>query len=235
MNKISSISLFFPAYNEEKNIGESITKALDVLKQITSTYEIIVVNDGSKDNTSIVVNEFAKNNSNVRLIEHQKNKGYGEGLKSGISAARYEYIFFTDSDLQFDLNELKIFIGYVPEYDMVVGYRKNRSDHIIRLVNAKLWNVANRILFGLKIRDMDCAFKLFRRDLAQNISLTTGGAMTSVEIFIKFKDLGAKIKELPVTHLPRKAGFQTGANLNVILRAFNEMFKVFLVRNGWKK
>lgn len=233
MNK-PSISAFFPAYNEEKNIGKSIEKALEVLAQITSTYEVIVVDDGSKDKTASVVEEYAKNNSYVRLVKHTVNKGYGEGLKSGISAAKYDYIFFADADLQFDLDELKIFTEYIPEYDLVIGYRKHRSDPKIRLLNAKLWNIANRIMFGLKVRDIDCAFKLFRRDLVQKISITSGGAMTSAEMLLKLNDIGATIKELPVTHMPRKMGSQTGAKLHVIVRAFREMWRLYSVEMGDK-
>ncbi len=231
MDKSPSISVFFPAYNEEKNIGESIKKAIEVLSQITNNYEVIAVNDGSKDKTSEVVKELVNIDDHVRLIEHPINMGYGQGLKSGISASRYDYIFFTDADLQFDLSELKIFVKYIPEYDMVIGYRKHRSDPFIRTVNAKLWNIANRILFGLKVRDIDCAFKLLKKDILQKVSLSTGGAMTSAEMLIKMKDLGATVKELPVTHMPRKAGTQTGAKLHVILRAFKEMGKVFIERN----
>ena len=233
MNK-RSISVFFPAYNEEKNIGKSIEKALEVLEQVTDTYEVIVVDDGSKDKTSSVVEEYAKNNSHVRLVKHPVNKGYGEGLKSGIAAAKYDYIFFADADLQFDLDELKIFTEYIPEYDLVIGYRKNRSDPKIRLLNAKLWNIANRIMFGLRVRDIDCAFKLFRKDLIRKISITSGGAMTSAEMLLKLNNIGATIKELPVTHMPRKMGTQSGAKLHVIFRAFREMWRLYSVEMGDK-
>jgi glycosyltransferase involved in cell wall biosynthesis len=235
MKNSPSISIFFPAYNEEKNISTSIEKALNTVQQITDTYEVIVVDDGSKDKTSEIVQRYAKNNPHVRLIQHSKNKGYGDALKSGIGGARYDYIFFTDSDLQFDLDELKIFATYIPQYDTVIGYRKNRNDPFIRIVNAKLWNIANRILFGLKVKDIDCAFKLLRRDMVQKISILSGGAMISAEMLIKLDDLGITIKELPVTHFPRTMGSQTGANIHVIIRAFKEMWKLFLLRNGMEK
>jgi glycosyltransferase involved in cell wall biosynthesis len=234
MKKTHSISVFFPAYNEEKNIKASIEKALETLVQITDTYEVIVVNDGSHDNTALVVQEFAKKNSHVKLVQHERNKGYGEGLKSGISSAKYDYIFFTDSDLQFDLNELKTFVEYIPEYDVVIGYREIRNDPKIRLLNANLWNIANRILFGLKVRDIDCAFKLLKRDQMQKIRLTSGGAMTSAEILLKLNEMGVKMKELPVTHFSRKAGTQTGAKPSVILRAGKEMWHLYSVEMGEK-
>lgn len=234
MKNKPSISIFFPAYNEEKNIGKSIEKALEVLEKITDTYEVIVVNDGSKDRTSSVVEEYKKKNSHVKLIEHVKNKGYGEGLKSGINACIYDYIFFTDADLQFDLNELSNFTPHIPEYNMVIGFRKKRKDPFIRLVNAKLWNLANRIMFGLKVCDIDCAFKLIKSDLIKKVNLTSGGAMTSAEMLLKLNDLGAKIKELPVTHLPRKMGSQTGAKPRVIFRAFREMWRLYSIEMGDK-
>ncbi len=234
MNNKPSISAFFPAYNEEKNIGECVKQTVKVLSEITDKYEVIVIDDGSKDSTSEIVETFVKQNEHVKLIKHPQNRGYGDALKTGLQAVRYDYIFFTDSDLQFDLNELKTFAEYIPKYDVVIGYRKNRRDPKIRLLNAKLWNIANWVMFGLKVKDIDCAFKLFKKDLMDKITLTTGGAMTSAEMLLKFNDLGAKIKELPVTHLPRKMGLQTGANIKVILRAFKEMWKLYSVEMGEK-
>jgi glycosyltransferase involved in cell wall biosynthesis len=234
MNTKPSISAFFPAYNEEKNIGQCISETVKVLSEVTDTYEVIVIDDGSKDNTAKIVENYAHENAHVKLIRHQTNKGYGDALKTGLKAVKYEYIFFTDSDLQFDLSELKKFTQYIPEYDVVIGYRQNRRDPKIRLINAKLWNIVNRIMFGLKVKDIDCAFKLFRKDLMDKIVLTTGGAMTSAEMLLKFNDLGATIKELPVTHLPRTMGSQTGANIKVILRAFKEMWRLYSVEMGEK-
>ncbi len=229
-----SLSIFFPAYNEEKNIIKSIEAALIVARSITKTYEVIVVNDGSRDATATLVQECAHKDPHVRLIDHEKNKGYGDALKSGLAHSKYDFIFFTDADLQFDLSELKNFCEYATKYDVIIGYRKNRQDHWMRLVNAKLWNIANRVLFGLKVRDIDCAFKLMRKEYLQKISLSAGGAMISAEMLLKLQETGARIIELPVTHYKRIEGSPTGANPKVILRAGKEMWRLYSVEMGEK-
>ena len=234
MTNKPSISIFFPAYNEEKNIGRAIEESLEALSKLTDTYEVIVVDDGSRDRTAEIVKSFVQKNNHVRLVQHDKNKGYGEGLKSGIRASQYDYVFFTDSDLQFDLNELSLLTEYIPEYDVVIGYRKNRRDSFIRLINAKLWNLANKIMFGLKVRDIDCAFKLFRRDILNKVNLTSGGAMISAELLLKLHHLGASIKEVGVTHFPRTEGSPTGAKPKVIIRAFEEMWRLYSIEMGDK-
>ncbi len=221
------ISIFFPAYNEEDNIAETVRQAEEVVQRITDTYEIIVVNDGSKDDTGPIADQIALVNSRVRVIHHSPNQGYGGALWSGFQAAKYDWVFFTDADLQFRLDELVNLAEHIPENDVVLGYRAPRKDPFMRLVNAWGWNLLNRFLFGLKVRDIDCAFKLMRRDLVASLPVKSRGAMISAEILIRLQRKGIVFKEVPVTHLPRLHGEATGAKPAVIIRAFKELFGLY--------
>jgi len=224
---VTSLSVFFPAYNEEENIESSVKQADAVLRTLVSDYEIIVVNDGSKDRTGEIAEELALKNPRVRVVHHNPNQGYGAAVWSGIQAAEKEYIFFTDADLQFDLSEIKYLVEHAQDHDVVIGYRAKRRDPFMRLVNAKGWNVLNRILFGLRVRDIDCAFKLFKRDLVKNLPIASRGAMMSAEFLIRLSRQGVTFKEVPVTHLPRVKGSPTGAKPSVIARAFKEMLQIY--------
>ena len=227
LNKRLSISIFFPAHNEEANIAKAIEAALSAVQKIDADYEIIVVNDGSSDRTGVIAENFAKENSRIRVINHPANLGYGAAVWTGIQASTKEYIFFTDADLQFDMEELSRLTQYVPEYEVVLGYRAKRQDSFMRLLNAYGWNVLNRILFGLKVKDIDCAFKLFKNEIVKILPTESRGAMLSAEILIQLQKKRIKFKEVPVTHLPRTAGSPTGAKPSVIFRAFREMMRVY--------
>jgi glycosyltransferase involved in cell wall biosynthesis len=219
----NSISAIFPAYNEEHNITRTVESARAILSQVAREWEIIVVNDGSKDDTQRICEELAKSVPGVRVIQHPHNRGYGAALKSGISAARHELIFFSDSDGQFDLEELPKFLEHTNRYDIVAGYRANRQDPVHRLVNAWGWNVLVRTLLGIRVRDIDCAFKVFRREVFEKIQVRAVGAMVNTEILAQATKFGMRIKELEVRHLPRCFGRSTGANLFVICKAFREL------------
>jgi len=222
-----SLSVFFPAYNEEANIQKTIETADAVLRAITQEYELIVVNDGSRDQTGKLAEEVARKNSRVRVIHHEKNLGYGAAVWSGMHAARYPWIFFTDADLQFDFSEISKLIAHIPEYRVVLGYRAPRRDSFMRLLNAKGWNWLVRSLFGLKVRDIDCAFKLIERKLVVDLPLETRGATMSAEMLIRLQRKGIVWKEVPVSHFPRSYGSPTGAKPAVIWRAFRELFCLY--------
>ncbi len=224
-----TLSIFFPAHNEEENIAATITSATRVAEQspYISAYEIIIIDDGSTDRTALFAREIAQTNPNVRVISHAQNKGYGAALKTGLAAARMDYVFFTDADLQFDIVELQNLLVHLPTYDVVIGYRAPRQDPWMRLLNARGWNILNRLFFGLRVRDIDCAFKIFKRELVQNIELSSEGAMINAEMLIKLKRDNVRIKEVPVSHLPRKAGSATGAKPSVIFRAVREMVTLY--------
>jgi glycosyltransferase involved in cell wall biosynthesis len=225
MKKIKSLSLCFPAYNEERIITKTVEEATIVGNLFCENFEIVIVDDGSKDKTPIILDYLSKTNNRLKVIHQKLNKGYGAALSKVLHSATKELIFFSDSDLQFNLREITKLIKYINDYDVVIGYRNNRKDPYIRLINAKLWGVLNRIFFGLKVRDIDCAFKLFHHRVINDLQLESHGAMVSAEMLIKIFDLGYKVKEVPVTHLPspNKTFGTTGAKPTVIVKALKEL------------
>ncbi len=227
MPKVSSLSVFFPCYNEEANVENMVRKAQGILPEVALQYEIIPVNDGSKDKTGEIINRLVQEDPHVHPVHHEKNKGYGGAVVSGYNAAKYDYVFFTDGDLQFDLREITLLIEKLDEGDLILGYRKNRRDPWHRKLNAFMWGSLVKFLFGFQVRDVDCAFKLIKRRVIDKVQLSAGGAMVSTELLARANKAGFRFVEVGVTHYPRVAGSQTGANLKVILRAFSELFKLY--------
>lgn len=162
MPKVSSLSFFFPCYNEEANVEKMIWQAQKVLSEVAEKWEIIPVNDGSKDKTAEIIENLAKEDPNIHPVHHGNNKGYGGAVISGYNASKYDYVFFTDGDLQFDLREITLLIEKIDEGDLIVGYRRNRRDSLIRKINAFMWGTLVRFLFDFQVRDVDCAFKLIK-------------------------------------------------------------------------
>ncbi len=224
---VTSLSVFFPCYNEQDNIERVIKSAIDVLVPLKMDYEIIIVNDGSKDRTGQIADSLAAENKHIKVVHHQPNRGYGAALQSGFKAATKEYVFYTDGDGQFDIKELPPLFKYMADYDIVSCWRIKRQDNLIRKVNAFCWTALVNLLFGMKIKDMDCAFKLYRRSIFNNIKLKSTGALINTEIFARAVRKGYKLFQIGVHHYPRTAGKQTGAKLSVILRAFKELFALY--------
>lgn len=227
MEKLKNLSVFFPAYNEEANVERVVLNFNAILPQVADNYEIIIVNDGSKDRTREIADRLVKEDQKVRAVHHDKNQGYGAAVRSGINACTKEYLFFTDGDGQFDVSQLSDLVPLLSGYDGVIGFRLNRQDPWIRKLNAWAWNRLVRLMFGLKVRDIDCAFKLFHRRVFKDIELESSGAMISTEMLVKIKDKGHRLQEVGVLHSPRLAGKQTGANLRVVLKAFKELFRFY--------
>jgi glycosyltransferase involved in cell wall biosynthesis len=227
------ISAFFPAYNEALNVGELAKKTSSVLAGICEDYEVIVVNDGSKDNTIEVVQGIMKQDPKIKLITHEKNKGYGGAVKTGLSAAKFEWVFFTDGDGQFDVGEIPMLVELSKTCDVAVGYRIKRADPAIRRLNAFMWGTLVKLLLGFKVRDVDCAFKLIKKEVIDRAQLESEGALISTELLAKAAKMGYKIKETGVHHYPRRAGTQTGANIKVIFKAFVELFKFYGKLKKW--
>jgi glycosyltransferase involved in cell wall biosynthesis len=221
-----SISVFFPCYNEEANVANTITKALAILDILTSDYEVIIVNDGSDDRTGQIADQLAAANPHIKAVHHPKNRGYGGAVQSGIRASTKEFVFYTDGDGQFDMSELPPLLPLMKDYDIVACWRINRQDPWIRKLNAWCWTRLVNFVFHMRIRDVDCAFKLCRRGIFDTMLLHSTGALISAEILARAVRHGYRITQKGVHHYPRTAGVQTGAKLRVIIRAFKELFKL---------
>ena len=219
-----SITLFFPCYNEQANIGRVVKEALQLVETLKADHEVIIVDDGSSDDTGRLADELAANNEHVRVIHHPQNLGYGAALQSGFRAAVKELVFYTDGDGQFDINELPQLLPLAERYDVVSCYRLKRQDSFVRKFNAWCWTKLVCLMFNMNLRDIDCAFKLFRRRILDDIEMRSTGALIDAEILARLVRKGCAVVQRPVRHYPRVHGEQTGAKLSVILRAFRELF-----------
>lgn len=217
--------MVLPAYNEEVNIATAVERADAALASTDLDYELIVVNDGSRDDTGNILRRLARVHPSLRIVEHFPNRGYGGALRAGFAAATREWIFQSDSDNQFDYREIGRLVALSPGRDAVVGYRQPRRDPLMRRLNGWGWNRLVRLLFGYVVRDIDCAFRLIRRSALESVCLTSDGAMISTELLAGLKARGFVIGETSVTHLPREGGDPTGANLKVIVRAFRDLIR----------
>jgi glycosyltransferase involved in cell wall biosynthesis len=188
--------------------------------------EIIVVNDGSSDKTGAIIDRLSRETDYVVPIHHEVNLGYGATLRIGLQSATKDLVFFTDADLQFDIGEISKLLDWVEDHEIVAGYRAKRADPWHRKLNAWGWNQFVRLLLGLNVRDIDCAFKLFHRQVFEHVRMESVGAMINTEILAKAHHAGMRLKEVPVSHYERSAGMQSGADLRVILRAFRELFRM---------
>ncbi|MEO8446260.1 MAG: glycosyltransferase family 2 protein [bacterium] len=220
-----SLSVFFPAYYDEKNIGKVVNSAVKVLNDLDlRDYEIIIIEDGSPDNTGKVADELAEQYSKVRVIHHAKNMGYGATLRDGFMSAKMDYVFYTDGDNQFDLEELKKFVALLPYTDIVVGYRKHKQYSLYRKFTSLSYNYLLKILFDIHYWDIDCAFKIFPTKLFKEIDIESIDAFIDAEIMLKAKQKGYRTSEIGVTHLPRVDGISTGARPSVIIKTIKEVF-----------
>ena len=217
------ISIVLPAHNEAENLPILVSDITNCLNNLGWEYEIIIVNDGSTDNTKNIVLELKNKNNHIKEVDHQNNRGYGGAVRSGFSAATKEWVFFTDSDRQFDIREISKLAEYADTFDLVIGYRKNRQDHFTRKLNAGIFKLAVNILFGLFVKDIDCAFKLIKKEVIEKVNLESNGALINTELLVRAKRLGYKIKQIPVSHYPRLKGEQSGASIKVVLRAVKEI------------
>ena len=221
--ELPGLSVVLPCFNEEANVSQAVRQALEAARLVSSRYEVIVVDDGSSDETAELAVRLAAIDPDVRVIVHPENCGYGTALRSGIDAARMPWVLLTDADLQFDLGQLEAFVPFTGSHDLIVGYRLMRQDSLSRRANAAAWNWLLRRMFALPVHDVDCAFKLVRRDVLQRVDLVASGAMISTELVVKTLQNGARLKQLGVHHRPRAAGEQSGASPRVIGRAFLEL------------
>jgi glycosyltransferase involved in cell wall biosynthesis len=225
--RLRSLSVVLPAFNEQYNLRCTVEAARRILPTVAARWEIIVVNDGSGDATGRICDTLVSQIPQVRAVHHSGNRGYGAALKSGIMAARHEWIFFSDSDGQFDFAEISRLLEHAETSDIVAGYRKRRNDPPYRALNALGWNILVRLSLGIDVRDIDCAFKLFRRSVFERVQIRSVGAMVNTEILSQAFRFGMRIKEVEVTHYPREHGQPSGAKLRVIIKAFRELFRMW--------
>jgi glycosyltransferase involved in cell wall biosynthesis len=225
--RLPALSASFPAHNEEANVEPMIMDLLEALPEVADRFEIIAVDDGSRDATFERASAIAARDPRVRVVRHEVNRGYGAAVWTGLTSGTMEYAFFTDGDRQFDVRQLRDLIGQLDGADVVVGYRIDRKDNRVRIWNAHAWNWLIRTLLAVPVRDVDCAFKLFRRRVLAGLSIESGGATFSAEVLARLVARGARIVEVPVRHLPREHGKSSGGDPRVIARAFYELFKLY--------
>ena len=229
--KIKELSVFLPTYNEEGNIKGVIGNTEEVLEKVAENWEFTVVNDGSTDGTERIVKELTQSDKRIKLITHENNLGYGATLSDGFYNSKYDWIAFIDSDGQFNFAEIDKFIEKQKETgaDLVIGYYKKRQVSKFKVLTSRLWELAVFILFELKVHDIDCGFKLVRKEVINKIPRLESqrGAFISSELLIKAKKKGFKFAEVPVTHYPRTKGAGTGRNINVIIKSFVDLFRLW--------
>ena len=229
---LDALSLFFPCRNEAANLAALVAEALDALPALATRYEVILVDDGSTDDTpSVAARLVAAHPGLVFVVRHEHGRGYGGALRSGFAAARMEQIAFTDGDRQFRVADLAPLARLLAGADgaapnVVVGYRVDRADPFVRRLYARIYRLALRVFYGLQLRDVDCAAKMFRREALAGVAVESRGAFFSAELMIKLRDRGARIVEVGVPHYPRTDGSATGARPLVVLRAVRDFWRL---------
>ena len=224
---VDSLSVFFPCYNEQDNIRRVYESTAKVLGNLGVDYELILVDDGSTDHTPQIVDAIAAADPRVRVIHHPTNLGYGSALQSGFRAATRTLVFFTDGDGQFDLSELPPLLPLMQQHDIVSCFRLDRREGLNRKFNSWCWNRLVCLLFRMQIKDINCAFKLFKRQMFDDMELWSTGALINAEILARATRHGYSITQVGVHHFPRTCGRPTGAHPRVIFRAFRELVKLY--------
>ena len=231
---VPNISIILPAYNNENSIREVALSALSCLSKITEQYELIVVDDCSYDKTARIVDELSKKEDKLKPLYHSENLGKGNAIKSGILSSKYNFIFYTDCDGQYDVSEIEKLLPFIEHNDLIVGYRLKRKDGLTRKIVSKIYNLLNRLLFGVAVKDIGCAFKLFKRDAFDNLEVKTNGFFFDAELIIRAKKAGLSIKEVGISHYPSLAsekslfGGKSSIRTSHVIKIIVEMVKLKL-------
>jgi len=222
--RISSLSIFFPAYNDGGTIPSMVLTAQIAARAVTDDYEIIVVNDGSQDHTALVLEELEKQLPRLRVIHHPQNRGYGAALRTGFAAATKEWIFYTDGDAQYNPLEMPVLVDALQNnVDMVNGYKISRNDPIIRILLGNIYNFGVKIAFGIHLKDVDCDYRLMRQTIFDTIALESSTGSICVEMIKKIQDAGFKFAEVPVSHYHRQYGHSPFFNLKRLVRTASHL------------
>lgn len=210
MQKIKGLSFFCPAYYDEENISFVVNRAQEVLSEVCEDFEIIVINDGSPDNTGEVLNKLASQNNRLKVIHHPRNMGYARALKTGFEhAKKFEYILFTDGDNQYDVGYLKDMLDFIEKYDAIITYRVKNANNFVRRIISWFFNRMLNLMFNEPFRDLSSAFRLVRKDAIDSIELNTTSIFLPVEIVLKLFKKNFKIKEIPMKTRKRIHGRST--------------------------
>ena len=224
-----SLSIFFPAYNDAGTIASLAIIAHMTARKITDDYEVIVIDDGSPDHTGELLDEMARQFAWLRVVHHDKNRGYGGALRTGFLSATKQLVFYTDGDAQYDPRELlKLYEAFSERVDFVNGYKIGRSDPFHRVVIGRVYHSFVRTVFGLRLRDVDCDFRLMRRGVFDKVRLTRDSGVICVELMKKVQDHGFRIAEVPVRHYHRTYGKSQFFNLRRVLRTLSDLLRLWL-------
>jgi glycosyltransferase involved in cell wall biosynthesis len=222
------LSVFFPAYNDSGTIASVVIRAVIAASRLTPNYEVIVVNDGSADSTAEVLEELARLYPTVRVVHHGKNRGYGAALRTGFATATKEFVFYTDGDAQYDPAEMTLLWRRMgPDVDWVNGYKIHRSDPVHRIIMGRLYHHLVKMLFGLKVRDVDCDFRLMRRSIFDVVHLEKSSGVICLEMMKKFQDAGFRVAEVPVHHFHRAYGKSQFFNYRRLFRTAVDVLKLW--------
>jgi glycosyltransferase involved in cell wall biosynthesis len=228
MNNRPGISVFFPAYNDAGTIASMVVLADRTLRRLTDDYEVIVVNDGSRDHTALVLTELEAVYTRLRILHHPTNLGYGSALRTGLASATKEIIFYTDGDAQYDVREMEHLLPLMTDdIDVVNGYKINRSDPLHRILIGKIYCEIVRFAFGIKIRDVDCDFRLIRRSSYDRVRLYSTSGTICVEMIKCFQDAGLRFAEAPVHHYHRAYGKSQFFNFRRLFKTLKDLSKLW--------
>lgn len=222
---LSSVSFFCPAYHDERNLPVLIPRVIDFLSRVTDSFEVIIVDDGSPDGTGRVADDLALRHPAVRVIHHPENRGYGAALKTGFRAARHDYVMYTDGDCQYDVTEFEPYLPLLADHDILSGFVRTKAVTPLRVVQSFVYNLLTQLLFGSRLRDINCSMKLYRRSVLDAIDIKSDSAFIDAEMLIRARRQGFRIAQFPVTHHPRLYGKAGGSRPSVIAATAFDMFK----------
>lgn len=225
MGKLSSVSFFCPAYNDEDNLPVLIPNVHKLLSEIAEKFEIIIIEDRSPDKTGEMADTLAKKFSNTRVIHHKENRGYGGALKRGFQASKYDYIMYTDGDNQYDINEFKPYLHLLKNVDVLTAYVDEKAVSMQRKIQSIIYNFLVKILFFTNIKDINCSLKIYKKEVVKNMEIKCNSAFIDGEMLIKARRMGYKIKQFRATHYRRTAGAASGSKAYVVLETIKDMLK----------